>query len=322
MNGIRQHWLDLNWLRPNWFRHCVMLVIVMMVSVCGFSQEIETFTVETGQFDKLKIEDDINVIYRCLADSTGFARYQGEKKFENFFNFKTKGDGTLRVSFANPYANNNFVPTLYVYSDFLISVENSSSASLSVENLEPCAEFKATQVGNGTISVDNIKANKVSAFLNTGKGNIFLSGSCLNATFKIVGTGQIGADLLKVQNVQCQTLGNGTIGCWVTESLTVNGLGSTKVYYKGHPSIKKAGTAKVFELPSEENKPEETSGQFIDKEEGVPVVQQPEDDDEEEDMEFETEEIEESRDIDSSVMNPGDNQESEEDVVDDSEDDD
>ena len=64
----------------------------------------------------------------------------------------------------------------------------------------------------------------------------------------MVGTGTIQADELKADRVNCKIMGGGNIGCWATESLDVRGIGSTRIYYKGKPKIKKVGGGKVLPL--------------------------------------------------------------------------
>ena len=68
---------------------------------------------------------------------------------------------------------------------------------------------------------------------------------------KMVGTGTINADGLKTELVNCKIMGSGTIGCWPLSRLDVRGIGSTKIYYKGAPEIKKVGGGKLFPLTDE-----------------------------------------------------------------------
>lgn len=215
------------------------------------AQEIQTYKVEVGQFNKLRVTDNVNVVYRCLPDSSGFVQYRGRKEFADAF-ILTPKDGQLRVQVSTEDVGNPDLPVLYVYSDFLNYVENSSDFTLIVENPAPCAEFKAMQIGNGTTTVENIKATKVEGVLATGKGTVNLSGECHEGAFKMVGAGLISADRLKADKVFCKILGSGSMGVWATEMLNVKGIGSTKIYYKGEPIVKKVGGGKLFELPEED----------------------------------------------------------------------
>lgn len=231
---------------------------LLLLSLIAFSlhAEVQDYKVEVGQFDKLKILDNVNVVYRCNADSTGLVQYRGEKEFADAFIITPKPDGTLRIQVSTEDVGHPNLPTLYVYSDFLTAVENSSAFSVVVENPAPCAEFKATQIGNGSVAVENLKTNKLTASLSTGNGTVNVSGSALTAVLKMLGTGIISADRLKADKVQCKILGSGSIGCWPVATLSVKGIGSTKIYYKGDPKIKKSGGGKLFPLP--EDRPDDT----------------------------------------------------------------
>lgn len=215
------------------------------------AQIVEKYKVEVGQFDKLKVTDNVNVVYRCLPDSSGYVQYEGGKEFADAFIITPK-NGTLRIQVSTEDVGNPNLPTLYVYSDFLTSVENSSSFSVIVENPAPCAEFSAKEVGNGSVTVENLKANVVKAMLATGNGTVNISGRCQEAQLKMVGTGVISADRLEADDVKCKILGSGSIGCWPLEKMTVKGIGSTKIYYKGDPVVKKSGGGKLFRLPEGE----------------------------------------------------------------------
>lgn len=215
---------------------------------CGAQERTRVYTREIGQFDRLKVIDDVNVVYRCEADSTGLAVFEGEPEFEDAFIFTLK-DGQLKVQVNTEDVGHPRLPTLYLYSDFLTFVENTSNFTTHVQTMASCAEFKAVEMGNGTVTVDDVRANKVTAVLNTGNGTINVSGTCHDASFRMIGTGLIQADRLKADRVKCSILGSGSIGCWPLESLSVKGIGSTKIYYKGDPKVKKTGGGKLFPIP-------------------------------------------------------------------------
>ena len=53
---------------------------------------------------------------------------------------------------------------------------------------------------------------------------------------------------MRAEIVNCKIIGSGSIGCWCLSKLDVRGIGSTKIYYKGTPEIKKVGGGKLFPL--------------------------------------------------------------------------
>ncbi|MCH5229105.1 MAG: DUF2807 domain-containing protein [Muribaculaceae bacterium] len=230
------------------FKIYILACLVFIGYMAGYA---ETYTVEVGQFEKLKVNGNFKLVYKNLPDSTGMARYIAPEGNEGLYLFTSKGDGSLKVEPSDDKWGNLDLPIVYVYSDFLSSIESYSDQNVEVLNLVPCASFNINQVGNGTISVDNVKSNNVSASITTGNGSIFVSGTCVNAKFRMVGAGLISADRLKAENVKCRILGTGSIGCWAVDDLKVTGLGTTKIYYKGDPTVKKTGGGKLFDLPEE-----------------------------------------------------------------------
>lgn len=232
-------------------KNILTLIIVYLSCLLVNAQELGNYRINIGQFDKVKVYDNVNVIYRCLPDSSGYVQFQGSAEFENAFILNVKNDGTLKIQVEPALAGKPNLPTLHIYSDFLVSVENSSDKNLIVLKPEPCAEFSAVQMGNGEVIIEDIKANKVKAAITTGNGTVNISGSCINAEFRMVGAGLIAADRLQAENVQCRILGTGSIGCWPIETLSVKGIGTTKIYYKGNPEIKKTGGGKLYELPDD-----------------------------------------------------------------------
>lgn len=236
----------------------------MLVSVFAATGKETTYNTYCGPFDRLEVTDNVNVVYVNHPDSAGYARYTGDRRFADAFIF-SNSKGKLKVQVNTEDVNDPELPTLYLYSNFLTSVSNSSVSRLEIRSIAPCPELKVKQIGNGTIVIHGIDSDRVKGSIATGNGQIVLSGVAREAKYVMVGTGTIQADLLRADVVECRVAGTGTIGCWPVESLNVRGLGSTKVYYKGDPVVKKGPGVKVFPLDqyiretpsSEEPVPEE-----------------------------------------------------------------
>jgi hypothetical protein len=212
------------------------------------SGNIKDFSFKVEDFNKLKVVDNVNVVYRCEPDSAGMIRYSGTSEFNNAFIFDCNNN-TLKIQVYQEDLGKSDLPTVYVYSDFLTELESSSAFTVQVESIAPCAELTFSLIGNGKIIANGIKSTNVDAKLKTGNGAIILRGECKNAGYNMVGTGTIQADELSSEIVKCKIMGTGSIGCWATELLQLKGLGSTKVYYKGEPKqIKKSGTGKLIKL--------------------------------------------------------------------------
>lgn len=233
------------------------LVLSLLTIICAFdasakpassSNKNKEYVIRLPQFDRIKVVDNVNVVYRCVPDSAGIAKFSGGSEFADAFILSVSGN-TLKIQVNEDDVNNPELPTLYLYSDFLTSVENSSDRNIIVESIQPCPELKVKQIGNGSISIEGIKANSVSAAVLAGNGTITLGGTTAKASMRMVAAGTINADRLKAVEVDCRVLGTGNIGCWPVELLRVKGLGATKIYYKGDPEIQKTGSSKLFPLP-------------------------------------------------------------------------
>ncbi len=218
---------------------------LLIASVFTAAAQKRTYRIEVGRFDKVNITDNVNVIYRSDPDSTGMAVFTGEEEFANAFIF-TNNKGKLRIQVDTEDVNNPKLPTLYIYSDYITEIENSSEFTATVENTIAVPRFSAKQIGNGKIVSTGLESGSVEAHLATGKGTVMLTGKADKAVFKMVGTGMIQADSLEVSEVKCSILGTGEIICWPLKKLDVRGIGTTKIFYKGNPKIKKVGGGKVF----------------------------------------------------------------------------
>ena len=225
-------------------------IIFCLTLTFALSVFAENYIVNVGQFQKLKINGNLNVIYKNLPDSSGLVRFSVPDPNEEFFRISTKKD-VLKIEPAEEKWGEKDLPVVYAYSDFLTMLESYSDMTVEISSIAPCASLHINQIGNGSINVNNLKCNDITAAITTGNGSITLSGSCVNATFRMVGAGLISADRLSADNVKCRILGTGSIGCWPIDNLNVSGIGSTKIYYKGKPNIKKIGGGKLFELPEE-----------------------------------------------------------------------
>ena len=226
-----------------------LLLFLSTLAITPLMAQDHTYTINVDEFSKLKVVNDIAVRYVSNPDSAGMAVYTCEDRMADAIIFTNKG-GTLKVSLHTDYVFlTGYLPTVTVYSSYLTSAENNSKASMEICNPTPCPEISLKQVGNGSIKADNIKATNVKATIATGKGIITLSGKADYAKYEMLGTGQIIADSLEANDVSCKVMGTGSIGCWPLDTLSVSGLASTTVYYKGNPTIKKTGVVKIERMP-------------------------------------------------------------------------
>lgn len=226
-------------------RSAIFTFVVFML--CGYAfdgtAQSHHYELRVGDFDNLKILDNVNVEWRCNPDSTGMVTFYSPKEYVDAFILSNNGKGTLKVQASTEALKKGNLPTLTLYSDFLTYVGNYSSADVRVINPPACAQFKVTQEGNGHVTVEGLRCTTVEAKLLTGKGVVSVSGECGTAKLSLTGTGEIRADELKATDVKCSFRGTGAIFCYPVEKLSTKGIGTTKIYYKGLPEeiLKKGG---------------------------------------------------------------------------------
>ncbi|MDE7410036.1 MAG: DUF2807 domain-containing protein [Muribaculaceae bacterium] len=226
-----------------------ILMIAALLIGC-LQMNAKQFTLPVGQFSKVSVDDNVNVVYVGADGTPSRVTYEGDQKYAKAFIITHKGN-KLRIQVETMYVDDPELPTLYVYSDFLENASLSSESTLNLKSVAPGSKLDLSVMGNGSIVADNIKATKVGASIKSGNGTISISGHCETASFNMLGNGTIQADRLEAVTVNCKMLGQGSIGCWPTEELKVRGIGNTKIYYKGTPTIDKKGGGKLFPLESE-----------------------------------------------------------------------
>lgn len=229
-----------------------ILTMIAAIMAAALTLRGETYSINVGEFSRLKVVEAINVDYRCNADSAGLVIFSTDIPEAASAIGMSNNKGELTISFTVPANEMKPVklPTVTVYSSFLTKVENSGDSLVRVLRVQPCPEFSASQIGNGRIVVRDITATKVRARINTGNGQVILFGKCDEASLKMTGAGTLQADGLEAQTISVSAYGTGTIGCCPGNLLKITGLGSTKIYYKGSPEIRnRAVGVKVEQLP-------------------------------------------------------------------------
>lgn len=215
-----------------------LLLLLLTAAAYGSSQaqEVKKYVLDVHDFTELKVIDAINVEYRASADSAGMVAFECSKEMASHMIFTNKKNSLhVQVDFENiPYGP---LPTLRVYSNTLYKIENSGDSTVSALRLPTALnEFDAKLIGNGTLKVINVQADKVNASISTGAGHLFISGKCLKAKLHNIGTGPLEANSLNCNQAKCVLVGTGPIDCHVTGELNIIGAGSGTVYYSGKPT--------------------------------------------------------------------------------------
>lgn len=228
----------------------IRILIIAAVLLGALQISAREFTLPVGQFSKVSVDDNVNVVYVGADGTPSRVVYEGDQKYAKAFIITHKGN-KLRIQVETMYVDDPELPTLYIYSDFLENASLSSESTLTLKSVAPGSNLDLSVMGNGAIVADGIRATKVGAAIKSGNGTISISGHCQTANFNMLGNGTIQADRLEAVTVNCKMLGQGSIGCWPTEELKVRGIGTTKIYYKGSPKIDKKGGGKLFPLESD-----------------------------------------------------------------------
>lgn len=225
-----------------------LLILAVMMSC--LQSNAKQFTLPVGQFSKISVDDNVNVVYVGADGSPSRVTYDGDQKYAKAFIITHKGN-KLRIQVKTLYVDDPELPTLYVYSDFLENASLSSESTLTLKSVAPGSKLELSVMGNGSVLAEDVRATKIGAAIKSGNGTISISGHCQQANFTMLGNGTIQADRLEAVTVNCKMLGQGSIGCWPVDKLKVMGIGTTKIYYKGSPEIEKKGGGKLYPLESD-----------------------------------------------------------------------
>lgn len=220
-------------------------IFLAIIALCCMAvASAEPRTIKVGEFNELVVNDGINVVYSNNADSLGLVAFDIEKEYTSYI-MAERSKGKLKIQLDQAALELKELPTVYVYSSYLYKAENSKDSTLTLRSVAPGAKIDITLQGNGTIIAHDLNAVNIGLRLLTGKGKVIASGKCENLSISNVGTGEIQADEVTAKNVKCSLMGTGAIGCAPTETLSVKGIGSGKVYYIGKPLISKSKLSNV-----------------------------------------------------------------------------
>lgn len=232
-------------------KELISIMLMVLVSLT-LGAQVSRHEIQVGNFSRFSLIDNINVVYRCNADSAGIAVIECTPEVLQGLMFNLNSNGRLTLQVDDVLEKQGGLPTLTLYSSSLEEIGNAGDSVLRVSGLSPMKEFKARVVDNGKIILRDVRASKLELQILSGKGKLIADGSCDNLDIKLVGTGEIQADKVDATNVKCRIIGTGSVGCNVLGGeLKVSGSGTGKVYYKGNPSkvsVRKLGTIKAIPM--------------------------------------------------------------------------
>ena len=226
-----------------------ILLSIFAVAASFAANPVQDYTIAAGDFSELKVIDPINVVYKCVPDSAGTVAFSCEPEVAPMI-LVSNDKNVLKIQIQSDIAPGYKLPTLHVYSNFISKAEKSGDSTLTVASPASTANLRLRVIGNGQIVATGLHATVVEARIDTGSGSLVASGQANWVKLRTVGTGNVEAGALKAEKGSIFIGGTGSVDCQVSKELTVTGLGSGKVYVKGHPQVKNRtlGTVKVIEV--------------------------------------------------------------------------
>ena len=234
-------------------KHRIICTIACVIAVSLMaSAQVKRHEIKVGNFTRVNLLDDVNVDYRCNADSAGIIVVDCTSEVIKNFIFSVNDKGRLSIQVNDAFERQGGLPKLTLYSSGLEEAENSGDSTLRISGLPVMKSFKVRNTDNGKVIVRDVRASQLELQILSGKGKIIADGSCDDLSLRLIGTGEIQADKVEATNVSCRIMGTGSMGCKVNGGeLKVSGSGTGKVYYKGQPSkvtVRKLGTIKAIPM--------------------------------------------------------------------------
>ena len=119
----------------------MVLVMLAALTVCAQATRHE---VKVGNFSRLVLLDDINVNYRCNADSAGLVVFTCPQEVAKHLIFSLSDKGWLSIQVDDEYERQGNLPTLTVYSSAIDEAENSGDSILRISGLPPTSLCAST----------------------------------------------------------------------------------------------------------------------------------------------------------------------------------
>lgn len=177
-----------------------------------------------------------NVVYINHPDSAGFVRIYGEENIVHLLDVSVSKQ-TLSIKKINMANIENGLLMIYVYSPAIHTVDLTGGVIFETNEQVKQSEMKLAISGDAQIKISNLECDKLKVSL-LGGGDLYVKGIAKEASYSVVGSGEVRADNLQAQTASAKLTGNGNIGCNVTKLLKSTIMGVGNIYYKGKPEVK------------------------------------------------------------------------------------
>lgn len=233
----------------------VLFVAIVSAVLTGFTQsEIADFKLNVQDFQELTVVDGVNVDYRSVPDSAGWAVFSCPPELGAQLMFSNNREHLTIQTTASETAISG-MPRVTVYSNALRKATNTGDSTLRLLSVVPVEHLRIKEMGNGRVEAHNISADNVEASVDTGCGSVYIFGTARKGKLRNVGTGTLDADGLILDQATVYIFGSGPIECAVKDKMTVYGLGPGKVRTAIEPKKVSNRSIGVKVVPLPENTP-------------------------------------------------------------------
>jgi hypothetical protein len=213
--------------------------------------EITTEARTVGFFDKLYVDDQVNVIIH--HDTTQYVEVEAGKNL--LPKIKTEIDGsTLRLYNENKWnfmRSYKYEITVHVHTDTLRYINFVGGGDISSANTLQFPVLKIETEGGSSDVLFNIDADSLFLIFHTGVGNTYINGQCNYAYFYSVGNTIFHNENLVVNHVHCNNGSTGDFFVHALNTLHVEVRSIANTWYRGNPSLSTVvtGSGEVKTLP-------------------------------------------------------------------------
>lgn len=224
------------------------IISLLAAAVALTASAVGPYSLQFPEFTELKVADGINVVYIPDAQKAGKVEFEATSEIASAIVFEPSAS-KLTIKLASRNEVYNSLPTVYVYSTFLTKLTNEGDSLVKIQGIQPVPELLLRQYNNGRIVARDIKCTRLNASILAGHGTMFITGTAGVADYNVAGSGHLQADELQAETVQASITGTGAINCYATATLSVKGISSGMVSYRGKPTVKKSFLSSVTVEP-------------------------------------------------------------------------
>lgn len=239
----------------------IIAIITFLLSSCSFhinkveEGTITTKAVSAKSFDKLNIQNGIDVVY-TISDSTSIMVEAGENVINNV-RFETSGSNVLTISYDEHPGSNRFDIIsfnnaslnikVYIASAPIKEVEINGAGTFNCKDSLTIDNFQATVIGSGDVYVKKLTAFTLNNSI-AGSGKIVIDDADIrSAEFTIAGSGYISTSLRNAELTKLDISGSGNmdVDFFNCKNVSANIAGSGNFNLSGSVTSLDSGIAGV-----------------------------------------------------------------------------